>query len=140
MLHWHAGQADAFGEEQGLPDRQVQSIAVSGNTAFVGTVLGVAVFESGRFSRTLADGILTTALLPSAGQLFVGSEDQGVVAIPLEGRPRRSSVPSDATQLAEVHQLLAMDDAVFALTRSGLYRMGAHGFGWQPSCGRAQRY
>ena len=132
VLHWHAGQADAFGEEQGLPDRQVQSIAVSGNTAFVGTALGVAVFESGRFSRTLADGILTTALLPSAGQLFVGSEDQGVVAIPLEGRPRRSSVPSDATQLAEVHQLLAMDDAVFALTRSGLYRMGIHGFGWQP--------
>jgi ligand-binding sensor domain-containing protein len=132
VLHWHAGETDAFGEEEGLPDRQVQSIAVSGNTTFVGTVLGVAVFESGRFSRTLADGILTTALLPNTGQLFVGSEDQGVIAIPLEGRHRRNSAPSDATQLAEVHQLLAMDDAVFALTRSGLYRMGAHGFGWQP--------
>jgi ligand-binding sensor domain-containing protein len=45
VLHWHAGETDSFGEEQGLPDRQVQSIAVSGDTTFVGTVLGVAVFE-----------------------------------------------------------------------------------------------
>jgi ligand-binding sensor domain-containing protein len=28
--------------------------------------------------------------------------------------------------------LLAVDDAVLALTRNGLYRMGAHGLGWQP--------
>jgi ligand-binding sensor domain-containing protein len=110
----------------------VQSIAVSGNTTFVGTVLGVAVFEGGRFSRTLADGVLTTALLLKGGKLFVGSEDQGAIAIPLEGRHRPNAPPSDTSELAEVHQLLAMDDAVFALTRSGLYRMGAHGFGWQP--------
>jgi hypothetical protein len=132
VLHWHAGESDSFGEEQGLPDRQVQSIAVSGNTTFVGTVLGVAVFEGGRFSRTLADGVLTTALLLKGGKLFVGSEDQGAIAIPLEGRHRPNAPPSDTSELAEVHQLLAMDDAVFALTRSGLYRMGAHGFGWQP--------
>ena len=132
VLHWHAGESDSFGEEQGLPDRQVQSIAVSGNTTFVGTVLGVAVFEGGRFSRTLADGVLTTALLLNGGKLFVGSEDQGVIAIPLEGRNRPNAAPSDTSELVEVHQLLAMDDAVFALTRSGLYRMGAHGFGWQP--------
>jgi ligand-binding sensor domain-containing protein len=132
VLHWHAGESDSFGEEQGLPDRQVQSIAVSGNTTFVGTVLGVAVFEGGRFSRTLADGVLTTALLLNGGKLFVGSEDQGVIAIPLEGRHRPNAAPSDTSELAEVHQLLAMEDAVFALTRSGLYRMGAHGFSWQP--------
>ena len=132
VLHWHAGETDSFSEEQGLPDRQVQSIAVSGDTTFVGTVLGVAVFEGGRFSRTLAEGVLTTALLPTAGQLFVGSEDQGVIAIPLEGRHRPNSAPADTSQLAEVHQLLAVDDAVFALTRGGLYRRGAHGSGWQP--------
>ena len=132
VLHWHAGESDSFGEEQGLPDRQVQSITVSGNTTFVGTVLGVAVFEGGRFSRTLADGVLTTALLLNGGKLFVGSEGQGVIAIPLEGSHRPNAAPSDTSELVEVHQLLAMDDAVFALTRSGLYRMGAHGFGWQP--------
>jgi ligand-binding sensor domain-containing protein len=131
VLHWHAGETDSFGEEQGLPDRQVQSIAVAGDQAYVGTVLGVAVFEGGRFSRTLAAGVLATALLPDAGQLFVGSEDQGVIAIPLEGH-HRNSAPADTSQLAEVHQLFGLDDAIFALTRSGLYRMGAHGFSWQP--------
>jgi ligand-binding sensor domain-containing protein len=131
VLHWHAGQTDSFGEEQGLPDRQVLSIAVSGDTTFVGTVLGVAVFEAGRFSRTLADGVLATALLPKAGQLFVGSEDQGVVAIPLTGRHRIGDAPPDASQLAEVHQLLAMEGAIFALTRGGLYRMETRGFAWQ---------
>lgn len=132
VLHWHAGQVDSFGEEQGLPDRQVQALAVTGDKTYVGTVLGVAVFDRGRFSRTLAPGILTTALLPTNGQLFVGSDDQGVIAIPLEGSHRPKSPPTAASDMAEVHQLFGMDDAVFALTRSGLYRMGVHGFGWQP--------
>jgi hypothetical protein len=48
----------------------------------------------------LADG--PTALLPKAGQLFVGSEDQGVVAIPLTGRRRTGDAPSDASPLAAV--------------------------------------
>ena len=93
VLHWHAGETESFGEEQGMPDRQVQSIAVAGDKAYVGTVLGVAVFEQGRFSRTLAAGVLATALLPGAGQLFVGSEDQGVIAIPLEGGRRPEFCP-----------------------------------------------
>jgi ligand-binding sensor domain-containing protein len=131
VLHWHAGETESFGEAQGLPDPQVQSIAVSGDKTYVGTVLGVAEFDRGRFSRTLAAGVLATALLPSPTQLLVGSEDQGVIAIPLEGlRPNsRPAVPAD---LSEVHQLFSEGQAVFALTRSGLYRMGAHGFGWQP--------
>ena len=64
VLHWHAGQTESFGEHEGLPDPQVQSIAVEGDKTYVGTVLGVAVFERGRFSRVLASGVLTTALLP----------------------------------------------------------------------------
>ncbi len=132
VLHWHAGETDSFGEEQGLPDRQVQSIAVAGDKAYVGTVLGVAVFEGGRFSRTLAAGVLVTALLPGTGELLVGSEDQGVIAIPVEGGRRRNSVSADTAGLTEVHQLFAMDDAVFAVTRGGLYRKNAHGFAWQP--------
>lgn len=131
-FHFHAGQTDSFGEEQGLPDRQVQSLAVSGDKTYVGTVLGVAVFERGRFSRTLASGVLTTALLPTNGQLFVGSEGQGVIAIPIEGTYRPNPGPAAASEMTEVHQLFGMDDGVFALTRSGLYRMGSHGFGWQP--------
>jgi len=129
VLHWHAGEAEFFGEEQGLPDPQVQSIAISEDKAYVGTALGVAVFERGHFSRTLAIGVLTTALLPDARQLLVGSQDQGVIAIPLEGR--RPNFGAEAPgELGEVHQLFGMNDAVYALTRDGLYRMAGRGFGW----------
>ncbi len=75
VLRWHAGASEQFGEKQGLPDPQVQSIAISGDKTYIGTVLGVAVFERGRFSRI---------------------------------------------------------QAVYALTRNGLYRMSVRGFGWQP--------
>ena len=35
------------------------------------------------------------------------------------------------SQLSEVRQLFTSGDVVFAVARSGLYRMNAHGFGWQ---------
>jgi hypothetical protein len=130
VLRWHGGATDSFGEEQGLPDRQVESIAVAGDKTYVGTVLGVAEFDRGRFARVLAPGVFATALLPRQGQLFVGSEDQGVIVIPLEER-RLSSSPGGAPELTEVRQLFDSGEDVYALTRGGLYRMGAHGFGWQ---------
>ena len=71
VLHFQAGQTDTFAEPQGLPDRQIVSLAISGvtnddttdDTTYVGTPLGVAVFSVGRFSRVLAPGVLATALL-----------------------------------------------------------------------------
>lgn len=142
VLHFHAGQTDSFAEPQGLPDRQITSLAISevttDDTTYVGTPLGVAVFSAGRFSRVLAPGVLATALLVTHNQLYVGSEDQGVIAIPLEGRHPNSSSNSGFnwnlgrdSQLSEVRQLFTSGDAVFAVARSGLYRMNARGFGWQ---------
>ncbi len=135
VFHWHAGQTETFDEQQGLPDPQVQSIVVAGDQTYVGTVLGVALFEHGRFSRTLAPGVLVTALLPGASQLLVGSEDQGVIAIPLESHfpgsaPAAPVEPSSG--LGEIRQLFDMGESHYALTRSGLYRMSARAFGWQP--------
>ena len=72
VLHWHAGTTESFGEEQGLPDSQVQSIAVSKKKTYVGTVLGVAEFDRGRFSRVLAPGVLVTSLLLSGDSLIEG--------------------------------------------------------------------
>ncbi len=80
------------------------------------------VFDRGRFSRTLAPGVLATALLPSPGQLLVGSEDQGVIAVPLEARRSKCRL-GRLIELGEVRQLFGMGEAVYALTRSGLYRM-----------------
>lgn len=130
VLHFHAGETDSFAEDQGLPDPQVTSLAISGDTTYVGTATGVAVFSAGRFSRVLAPGVLATALLATPTRLYVGSEDQGVISIPLEGRRPNPNLGPD-TELEEVHQLFTSGDAVFAVARNGLFRMNAHAFGWQ---------
>jgi ligand-binding sensor domain-containing protein len=130
LLHFHAGGTDSFAEPQGLPDRQITSVAISSDTTYVGTPLGVAVFNAGRFSRVLAPGVLATALLVTHNQLYVGSEDQGVIAIPLEGRHPNSDV-GGGSQLSEVRQIFTSGDLVFAVARGGLYRMNVHAFGWQ---------
>ena len=130
VLHFHAGTTENFAEAQGLPDPQVLSFAISGDTTYVGTATGVAVFDGGRFSRVLAPGVMATALLATPAQLYVGSEDQGVIPIPLAER-RPNSNPDLGTPLSEVRQLFASDDVVFAVARDGLYRMNPHAFGWQ---------
>jgi ligand-binding sensor domain-containing protein len=73
---------------------------------------------------------MATALLATPAQLYVGSEDQGVIAIPLEGR-RPNPNQGPGAQFAEIHQLFASGDAVFAVARNGLYRMDPGAFGWQ---------
>jgi ligand-binding sensor domain-containing protein len=130
VLHFHAGQTDSFTEAHGLPDRQITSLAVSEDATYAGTPLGVAVLSAGRFSRVLAPGVFTTALLATHSQLYVGSEEQGVIPIPLEGRHPNAHVGRDS-QPSEVRQVFASGDAVFAVARNGLYRMNSHGFGWQ---------
>ena len=131
VLHYHAGESEAFAERQGLPDPQVLSLTLRGDTTYVGTPLGVAVFNGGRFVRVLAAGVFATALLANRSQLYVGSEDQGVLSIPLEG-PHPNPNASPGSSLLEVRQLFVTGNAVIALTRNGLYRSSTHGFGWQP--------
>lgn len=130
VFHWHAGATESFGEESGLPDRQVQAIATDGEKTYVGTALGVAVFEQVRFSHVVAPGVLVTSLHSNGAQLFVGTEDQGVISVPLVGR-RESFRAGAGTELSEVWQFIQAGDDVYVLSRDALYRMNAHGLGWQ---------
>jgi ligand-binding sensor domain-containing protein len=130
VLHFHAGATESFSEAQGLPDPQVQSLGISGDMTYVGTATGVAVFNNARFSHVLAPGVMAIALLATPTQLYVGSEDQGVIPIPLAGRrPNPNQGPS--AKLSEVRQLFASGDALFAVARDGIYRMNPRAFGWQ---------
>lgn len=130
VLHWHSGATESFGEEEGLPDRQVQSIYTARETTYIGTVMGVAVFDRGRFSRVLAPGVLATSLLSTRANLLVGSEDQGVLTLPLEGR--HVALPSgSSSDLAEVRQFIQSGEDIYVLTRNALYRMNPRGMGWQ---------
>jgi ligand-binding sensor domain-containing protein len=78
----------------------------------------------------LAPGVFATALFPTSTDIYVGSEDQGVLVIPLEGR-RPNPGLGQGSKLVEVHQLFNSGGSVFAVARSGLYRMKPHGFGWE---------
>ena len=133
VFHWHAGTVDSFGEEQGLPDGQVQCLTTSGGKTYVGTVLGVAVFDSGRFSRVLAPGILATSLLVTDSNLIVGSEDQGVRTIPIGSQQFEThhSHSGKTVELAKVRQLFASGNDVYVLSSDTLYRMNERGVGWQ---------
>ena len=130
VMHFHGGQVETFTEEQGLPDLNVQSLSVSADAAYVGTAAGVAVFSRGQFSRVLASGVFATALLATPTELYVGSEDQGVLVIPLEKRHVNAN-PARGPDLQDVRQLFSSGSAVFALARNGLYQMKANGFGWE---------
>ena len=130
VLHFNGGHTDSFKEEQGLPDSQVTSLATLREKTYVGTPLGVAVFSKGQFVRVLAPGVLATALLGTAHQLYVGSEDQGVISIALDQRPT-GVIANASAELPEVRQIFASEDEIFAVTRGGLYRLKPHSFGWQ---------
>jgi len=133
VFHWHGGAVDSFGEEQGLPDRQVQCLATSGGKTYVGTVLGVAVFDSGRFSQVLAPGVLATSLLATDSNLIVGSEDQGVLTIPIGSRRLEPHLlhSGKTAELANIRQLFVSGNDVYVLSSDALYRMNVRGVGWQ---------
>ena len=132
VKHWHAGTTETFSEEQGLPDRQVQAIALSGEKAYVGTPVGVAEFDNSRFSRVLAKGVLVTSLLVWGEDLWVGSVDQGVLRVPLSAEHRLPAPRhSAAAQLGEVRQIAGTEESVLVLTRKGVFGAKANGLGWQ---------
>lgn len=133
IKHWHAGTTETLSEQQGLPDRQVQAIALAGDKTYVGTPVGVAEFDRGRLSRVLADGVLVTSLLVRGDELWIGSEDQGVLRVPLApAKHGRALSPSTVEpDLGEVRQFLSAEDGTLVLTRSGLFSLKGNGFGWQ---------
>ena len=132
VKHWHAGMTESFSVEQGLPDPQVQAIGLQGDKAYIGTPAGVDEFDRGRFSRVLAKDVLVTALYVRGDELWIGSEDQGVLQLKLAGRANRPQLQNDQESgLGEVRQILGTEDGVIVLTRGRIYSMKADGLGWR---------
>jgi ligand-binding sensor domain-containing protein len=132
VLHWHGGEADTFGEAQGLPDPQVLSLLVSGARTFVGTPLGVAEFIQGRFARVLAQGAFAQALGADDSTLFIGTLDQGVVHVPLAANPFPGGLAHGSQQIDDVVQIFKSADGTYALARQNLYALGERGGGSPP--------
>ncbi len=121
VLHWHAGQIKSFSEAEGLPDPQVLSLTVSGDSVYAGTPLGVAEFRGGNFHRKLASGFFARTLQVHKDSLVVGTMEEGTIEVPLgERRPR--ALRSQGQALAgEIRRLLEIDGSLYALTSGGLY-------------------
>jgi ligand-binding sensor domain-containing protein len=134
VLHWHAGQTDAYAEAQGMPDPQVLSLLVDGDRTLVGTPLGVAEFERGRLARVLAGSAFAQSLAVTGTTLLIGTMDQGIIRVPLEAGTSRAGLPPPgaAASVGEVRQIFNSEGAVYALARTGLYALDNRGFGWKP--------
>jgi len=86
LLYWHGGQTERIGEDQGLPDRRVEQIALTDGRAYVGTPMGVAEVRAGKIARVVAKGRYAHALLPDGDFLLVGQVDAGVMRVSLSGQ------------------------------------------------------
>jgi hypothetical protein len=145
VLFWHGGQTERIGEEQGLPDRRVEQIALADGRAFVGTPMGVAEIREGKIVRILARGIYAHALFVDHSSLLVGQVEAGVMRVSLAGpesdnkarRPIVAVAASDASQVRAtlnrsaagltVEQFLAIGESRYALADDGLLRQEPDG-------------
>ena len=124
VVHWSAGRAERFSEQQGLPDAQVFSIAVSGERAFVGTALGVAEFEAGRFKRVVAQGVFAHTLYINGKKLLVGGLDneQSLIEVALDPKRIGAGQGEGAhSSLVDVQQLFSSGDSLLAVTPANVY-------------------
>lgn len=132
VLHWRAGQAEAAGEAEGLPDRQVHALAARDGRAWAGTAMGVAELHGGRYKRLLAPGFFAQAILPRGGSLVVGTLEEGWLEVPLEGR---TAVRQAARGCAgcPVMRLLELEGMVVAVTRDAVFAEGQEWTAAEPS-------
>lgn len=133
VLFWHAGQVDKL---EGLPDPQVLALATQGTTAWVGTPAGVAEFRDGRFARVLAPGLFARALLPRPGKLAIGTQDEGVVELPLEATTGRATRPALEPLSSAVQSLFEIQGQLYALCTDALYSRREGALGWRPALAR----
>jgi ligand-binding sensor domain-containing protein len=129
VFYVHAGTVDHADSTSGLPDDQVESIAVSSTHAFVGTPVGTAEFDltqSFRPMRVLAQGTFSHALTLDQRQLIIGTLDQGIQRVGLEDDPtfRRVSISAGpaAQSSQRVDAFLRAPDTLYALADGTLLR------------------
>jgi ligand-binding sensor domain-containing protein len=146
VRHWHGGQIDTFvaradaipsaGTLAGLPDNQVDAIAVHNDKVYVGTPLGVEEFVGGRPSRTLARNLFAHALYADDNTLTIGSMDEGIlrVSLDLSRRAQGSRVMNEYRENANTAEAFlhsqsghASEGDLYAILQSGISRMEASG-------------
>ncbi len=139
VLFVHAGMVDHINTASGLPDDQVESIALHDGTAYIGTPVGIAQLDlaSPHTVRVIAPGVFahTLAVDVTGSKLTVGTLDHGVQQIMLgpQARLRNASIlvaPEQSTQRVEQLLSAAPGGPLYAL--SGANVLHAEGAAWTP--------
>jgi ligand-binding sensor domain-containing protein len=122
VFEYRGGQLDDLGSA--LPDPQVLSLAVASEISYAGTPLGVVEFREGRRARTLADGFFARSLVRRGQVLQVGTEDEGILDVPLQSRPARlapAALETGAPPVA-VLRLANLEGEAYAVAEDAIYR------------------
>ncbi|SNT21464.1 hypothetical protein SAMN05421770_105201 [Granulicella rosea] len=143
LLRAHGGTVEHLDTAAGLPDQQVDSLAVVEGHVYAGTPLGVAEFAASgaetRLARTLAPGMFAHALEAGTKLLTVGTIDQGVRQVALDGAPRLRAISNGFDQASPeepVQQFVTSGDETYAITQHAVLRRA--GSGWTTAIAGAQ--
>ena len=129
LFHYRGGQLEDLSSD--LPDPQVLSLAIGKDAAYAGTPLGVVEFRDGRRVRTVADGFFVRAVVRHGETLFAGTEDEGIVDLPLQWRPAaRAPVEADAPQGA-IQRLTELEGELYAVGEAAVYRYDSASHRWR---------
>ncbi|MGP8247295.1 MAG: hypothetical protein ACLQVN_22625 [Bryobacteraceae bacterium] len=136
VFHYRGGQLEEL--LPALPDPQVLSIAAEDDTAYVGTPLGVAEFRDEQRLRALADGFFARALARHGETLYVGTEDEGVIDVPLGSDVSLRSLPEPPLPLApdappvRILRLANVEGGVYGVGESAIYVYDPAFRRWRP--------
>jgi ligand-binding sensor domain-containing protein len=121
LLHWRAGSLETLDEV--LPDKQILSLALTGETLYAGTGVGIAEIRGGKFARVLAPGYFAQTLLATNDKLWMGTLEEGMFAVPLDTHPGRHAQLGAASVCAgcSIRKILSIDGEVYALAEDSLW-------------------
>jgi ligand-binding sensor domain-containing protein len=121
LLHWKAGALETLDDV--LPDKQILSLAMNGETVYAGTGVGIAEIRGGKLARVLAPGYFAQSLLAKDDKLWMGTLEEGMFAVPLDAHPGRLSQLGAASVCPDcsIRKILAIDGEVYALAEDSLW-------------------
>lgn len=120
VFHYEAGRLDEL--RDALPDPQVLSVAVAEGAAYVGTPLGVVEFRDSRRERTVAEGFFARAVARRGDVLEVGTEDEGILDVPLDARPEHTRSTGQGSPREAIQRLATVEGEVYAVTANAIFR------------------
>ena len=124
LLHWKAGALETLDEV--LPDKQILSLALNGETIYAGTGVGIAEIRGGKLARVLAPGYFAQTLLAPGDKpdkLWMGTLEEGMFAVPLDAHPGRLAQLGAASVCpgCSIRKILSIDGEVYALAEDSLW-------------------